>query len=214
VRGPRRGVSMSKRWPQRAGIGILSSIHMDVHFEESTNDYIFAEWNRVLLAIWRGKTTSSALRHGETLFERLEGPLLLLTIVEATASLPTLDARVELVGVLKRAAGKIERSAVVFEGEGFRAASVRAVVAGVSLFSRPTYPHRVFGTVSAAARFLTEGKSTSLSTSGPLSAPASPPPSAALITRMVHEARRRPRAGAFAPWAPGAPVPGASLRQR
>jgi hypothetical protein len=183
-------------------MGILRAIPMDLHFETSTNDYVFAEWNRVVLAIWRGKTTSAALKHGESLFQRLEGPLLLLTIVEPTAPLPPLDARVELVGVLKRAAGKIARSAVVFEGEGFRAASVRAVVAGVSFFSRPTYPHRVFGTVSAAARFLTEGKSNSQAAS------------AALILRMVQEARRRPGGGSFVPWIPGVSAPSASLRPR
>ncbi len=178
---------------------------MDLCIEESSSDVVFALWDRVALNIWRGKTTVAALRRGEHLmdqyFSRRGERLLLLTLIEATAPLPPLDARLELVAFLKRANDKVERSALVFEGEGFRAASIRAVVAGASLFSRPAYPHRVFNSVGGAARFLAGGK-TGL-------------PAPHLVIRMANEARRRPITSGFVPWVPGtAPLPGPLLRPR
>lgn len=134
---------------------------MDVHIEESTGDHIFAFWERVMVAVFDGTTSQTAVRRCEELFDkhfqRLRTPMFLLTIVDVPAPLPALEVRMELVASLHRANGKLARSAVVYEGEGFRAASVRAVVAGIAMFSRPTYPHRVFAQVSAAAQFLAGG---------------------------------------------------------
>jgi len=176
---------------------------MDVRIEDSTSDYVFAHWDRVVLVVWRGRTTLSSVRLGEQVFEqhasRCAGPVLLLTIVEPAAPLPALEARMELVAFLRRGAGRIERSALVFEGEGFRAASVRAVVAGMSLFSRPAYPHRVFSSVSGAARFLAGGKGGS--------------PTPHLLIRAVRDARQPSGTSTYVPWIPVPPYPGAPLRR-
>jgi hypothetical protein len=178
---------------------------MNLRIEEFTHDHVFAAWDRVALALWRGQTRVSALRRGEQLFDqhasRHPGErILMLTIVEAAAPLPPIESRMELAAFLKRAADRVERSSVVFEGEGFRAASVRAVVAGISLFSRPPYPHRVFSTVGAAALFLAGGKSGS--------------PAPHMIIRMVNETRRRAVAGVPLPYLPGMALPGKSLHPR
>jgi hypothetical protein len=162
---------------------------MNVNVEVSTRDCVIATWDRVLLALWRGRTTVAAVRRGGELICQQaaeHGPLLMITVIEEGAPLPALEARMELVTVLKRANGMIDRSALVFEGEGFRAATVRAIVAGVSLFSRPDYPHRVFASVGAAARFLAHGK------------PGELPPHR--VIRMVAEARRAPGTQTFLPW--------------
>jgi hypothetical protein len=177
---------------------------MDVSIKVSTRDVVFALWGRVALALWRGKTTSSAVKRGsEVLAEHAAvwgGRVLLLTVVEENVPLPALEARVELVSLLKNANGRVERSALVFEGEGFRAASVRAVVAGVSLFSRPEYPHRVLASVGAAARFLAGGN---------IDAPAPH-----RVIRMVSEARHAPGTQTFLPWLAGANPAGDALRPR
>ncbi len=195
----------SQLWSHVAKVGYCAAFTMNLRIEESTNQHAFAVWDRVVLAIWRGQTTLSAVRRGEQVVERHAGRhpdrgVLLLTIVEAAAPLPPLECRIELAAMLKRAAGKVERSSLVFEGEGFRAASVRAVVAGISLFSRPSYPHRVFNTVGAAARFLAGGKSGS--------------PSPHMVVGMVHEARRPSGSPSFLPWLPGTQQPGTLLHPR
>jgi hypothetical protein len=178
---------------------------MDVRIDEATSDHVLGERERVVLAVWRGTMTLPALRRAEQLLDQQDqrhpGQLLILTVLEATACLPTLAARAALVALLQRSGGKVERSAWVIEGEGVRAAGMRAVVAGASLFARPAYPNRAFNTVAAAARFLSGGKGGSAK--------------AELLIRMVQEARRQAGKSAFLPWlaAPDAQK-SASLRQR
>lgn len=178
---------------------------MDVRVEESTADHVFAAWDRVVIVVWRGKTSFAAVKRGEQVMldhqRRIGEPILLLTVVDVAAPLPPLETRMELVAMLHRANGKILRSVVVFEGEGFRAASVRAVVAGVSLFARPAYPHRVFGRVSSAARFLAGG--------------ADGVPAPHEMIRAVAQARaRQGSAPSFAPWLPSGVRVEPVLRQR
>jgi hypothetical protein len=131
---------------------------MDVRIEHSTPDAVFAGWGRVVLVIWRGTTSVAELRRAEQFLgehvARCKDFVLALTLVDARAPLPSLESRRALIALLQRANGKVERSALVVEGDWLRATSVRAVVAGVSFFSRPNYPHRVFVSLLSAARFL------------------------------------------------------------
>ena len=165
---------------------------MDVDIPIVTADYVFGRWGRVAFVVWRSKTQPDGVRAGERWFESVVeavgGPILLLTVLEEKVKLPDLEARVELARFLGSAEGKIERSAVVFEGEGFRATSIRAVVSGVLIFSRPSYPHRVFSTVGAAARFLVGGRGGT--------------PAPHLVIRATRDARRRPPMVAFPTWVP------------
>jgi hypothetical protein len=163
---------------------------MDLKVDMATRDFVLCVWDRVLIALFTGRTTVQAARRAAQLatelYEARGEKLLHMTILDEHISMPPLEVRVEIVGFMKRVNGIVERSAVVFEGEGFRAATVRSIVAGVSLFSRPDYPHRVFPSVGSAARFLANGKSGVL-------APHR-------MIRMVQEARRAQAAQAFVPW--------------
>jgi hypothetical protein len=176
---------------------------MDVSVEESSKDHVLAAWDRVVILFFQGKTSAASVRRCEHLIEehsrRRGEQVLLLTIVDVAAPLPALEVRTEIAGALHRLNGKLARSAVVFEGEGFRAASVRAVVAGVSLFARAAYPHRIFSRVGAAARFLAGG--------------ADGVPAPHELIRAVSQARaRQGSTPSFAPWLPATPQP--ALRQR
>jgi hypothetical protein len=163
---------------------------MDMRIEMSTRDCVFAVWEGVALGLWRGKTTVGAMRRAAQLLTQYvatrQAPILMLTVVEEAAPLPPLEARIEMVSFLKTGNGLLERHGLVFEGEGFRAASIRAVVAGAALFSRPDYPYRVFGSVGSAARFLAAGKTGS--------------PAPHRIIRMVNEARRDSGTQTMLPW--------------
>lgn len=177
---------------------------MDIRIDIATRDAVLAVCDRVVLAVFLGKTTVQTVRRSAQLaaelYATLQEPLLILTVVDEHAIVPPLEVRIELVSCLKRFNGVVDRSAVVFEGEGFRAATVRSIVAGVSLFSRPDYPHRVFASVGAAARFLGNGKHGSL-------APHR-------VIRMVQEARRAQGTQPILPWlqAPLAAKPSAHVR--
>jgi len=124
----------------------------------STKDYLFATWQHLMLAVWRGHTTMDGVREGQRVFhEHIKnhpGGVLLLTVVEDGAPMPDADARNELGKLLQSGAGHTKKSAVVYEGEGFRAAAVRSVVTGILVFSKPPFPHKVFARVAEAAGFL------------------------------------------------------------
>jgi hypothetical protein len=169
---------------------------MDVHIHASSHECVFATWQRIVLAVWRGNTTVAAVRLGDQVLaqhaEERGERVFLLTVVEENCPLPPVEARVELAACLRRASAVVARSAVVFEGEGFRASSVRAVVAGISLFSRPEYPHRVFASVSSAARFLASGLGVAS-------------PGAHHLIGMVNGARRAQGTQTFVPLLAGAP---------
>ena len=47
-------------------------------------------------------------------------------------------------------------AATVIEGSGFRAAATRTAVSGMFLISRPTYPHKVFASLTESARWVIE----------------------------------------------------------
>lgn len=178
---------------------------MDVKLEANNSDVVIAVWDRVVVAVFRGRTTVAGLRCGREVIAQhsaaCNGPILLLTLIEANAPLPHLDARVEIITLLKEANGKVERSGIVFEGEGFRASTVRAIVAGVSLFSRPEFPHRIFSSVGSAARFLVGGRS------GGGMGPHR-------VIRVANEARRAPATPAFVPWLSDTGQATAALRPR
>jgi hypothetical protein len=177
---------------------------MDILIEVSTRDVVLACWDRVAMAFFKGTTTAQSLRRAGQMVADLrvsrQEQVYCFTVVEETASLPSLDVRMEIVSFLKGVNGAVDRSALVFEGEGFRAASVRAVVAGVSLFSRTDFPHRVFASVGAAARFISGSRS------------AAPTPHH--LIRAVQQARRTPSTQTFPPWMHVPVAGGAALRPR
>lgn len=165
---------------------------MDVKIELCTHDCIIASWQGVGLGVWRGKTTVGTVRSATQILAEYarsrQSPIVVLTLVEQNAPLPPIEARTELVSFLKAANGFVARHGLVFEGEGFRAASIRALVAGVALFSRPEYPYRILSSVAAAARFLASGNGA---------------PPAHRTIQMVAEARRAAGIQSAMPWFAG-----------
>ena len=120
-------------------------------------NFCIASWRQVFAVIWRHETTMAgvlALRSTFSAFVATNPAVRLLTIVEARAPLPTAQVRQGLADFLGQQGAHIKRSAVVFEGEGFRAAAVRGVVTGLTMLARPPYPHKIFGKLSDASVWL------------------------------------------------------------
>jgi len=131
---------------------------MNAAIRASTHDYVFATWREIFLTVWCDKTTVEGVQEGRRIFaEHLKANpsgVLVLTIVDERAPMPDGEARDALGELLKSGAKQTKKSAVVFEGAGFRAAAVRSVVTGITVFSRPPFPHKIFGTVDEATQFL------------------------------------------------------------
>ena len=80
----------------------------------------------------------------------------LLTVVEHGAPLPSSDARTALANILRYNADEVLASAVVMEGDGFRASAVRSVATGLALVARQPFPHRVFPRTLDATEWLAQ----------------------------------------------------------
>ncbi len=121
----------------------------------ATRDHVIATWRSVMVLIFRVETTLRAVEASHHVFDELsrahpEG-VFLLTIVEADARIPSVVARDGMAEFLRGAAARMLLSAVVFEGNDFRAAVVRSVVAGLAMLTNYPFPHKHFPRVDAAA---------------------------------------------------------------
>jgi hypothetical protein len=122
------------------------------------DDYAMATYRDVFVIIWRHLTTIETCR----LFRRelvdfgkkRSKGIALLTIVEERAPMPPTECRQSIAETLRDASDHILASAVVFEGEGFRAAAVRSVVAGLNMLARQKFPHKVFSDISEAGSWM------------------------------------------------------------
>ncbi|MDI3285416.1 hypothetical protein [Polyangium sp. 15x6] len=126
---------------------------------EATKDHVVAVFNRILILVFERETTLSAVaacRRALDLLERkYPDGITCLTIVAENAPLPSQEARDALAALAAGAAGKrLRRSAVCFEGGGFRGSLVRGVATGLQTMAKLPFPHRVFHSLDAASAWL------------------------------------------------------------
>jgi hypothetical protein len=109
----------------------------------------------MLLVAWKKLTTTQACVQltadvGD-LARRRSGGFGILQVLEVDATPPDTEAREEVLKFLKFCDGHVKHHSIVYEGTGFRAATVRAIVSSFYLFARPSFPHKVFNSLSLAA---------------------------------------------------------------
>jgi hypothetical protein len=112
----------------------------------------------ILVCLWRTVTTRAAIAKLRATGARLaaserEG-FAMMTVVEASADLPDPDVRADLAEYFRAVSSSVVCSALVFEGQGFRAAAVRGITTGLNLMARQPFPHKVFATVQDAASWI------------------------------------------------------------
>lgn len=117
-------------------------------------DYTTARYQDLVLQLWHKQTTLdgvAALRTaiGKVADESKEG-LRLLIVVEPGAAMPPREARGKIADFMTDYRASIRATALAFEGEGFRAASIRAVVTGLNLLTHHPFPYGVFSTIPEA----------------------------------------------------------------
>lgn len=119
-----------------------------------------AAYDHLFLEIWSGLPAKALhqrkLRelHNERLAKR-PGKHALVAIVEGGAT-PRLDeeARSEMTERTRATRDRTVALAVVMSDQGFVAAMIRSILAGLLLVQRAPYPHKVFGTLREAASWL------------------------------------------------------------
>jgi hypothetical protein len=130
----------------------------------SAADYTTARCQDLVLQLWHKQTTLegvAALRGaiGSVAEESPQG-LRLLIVVEPAASMPPRDARAKIADFMTDYKSSIRATALAFEGVGFRAASIRAVVTGLNLLAHHPFPYGVFSSIPEALNWLPMASST------------------------------------------------------
>jgi hypothetical protein len=120
-------------------------------------DYALASWNEIVAVVWRHETTVDAVRNMQSAVTELARSypkgIGMLTVIAAGAPLPGSAARKALADLLSTGSVYIRCSAVIMEGSGFRAATVRSVVTGLTMMSKHDFPHRICDVEGAAQLF-------------------------------------------------------------
>lgn len=133
----------------------------ELQIAESTPDHALGSFRTACLFVWRKKTTARAVEAlGELCAKHIEGagrPGVLLGLVEPTSAPHEAEAKAAVAAMMRNdRGGRLVGSALVFEGQGFGAATVRFMATGLAMLARPAYPHRTFSSPADGARFLCE----------------------------------------------------------
>lgn len=120
--------------------------------------HIVATWRCVLIVVWRDETLVSSVIHASSVLDRLSADhrsgVALVQVVEEGCRPPNTEERKAVEQLLAEGRKSVKCSSVVFEGEGFKAAIVRGVVAGIAAITRTAFPHRVFARPQEMADFM------------------------------------------------------------
>jgi hypothetical protein len=115
-----------------------------------------AIWSRVFFNRWRTTATQERLvvvgEQQRALVEATSDKrIAVVTVLEdKSGAMPSGPARKEAEAVAKSVREAVIVQAQVVEGDGFVAASIRALISGISLAIRAPYPNKVFKTVDEA----------------------------------------------------------------
>lgn len=117
--------------------------------------YVLASWRMVGIAVWVDDTPVNAIQAAQDMLTRQslecpDGIAFLQIIGEDNQSIET-PARDALRALLRSGRSSIRVAPVVYEGSGFRAAAVRAIVTGLLSQRSLGFPHRVYSTLEDAA---------------------------------------------------------------
>jgi hypothetical protein len=115
-----------------------------------------AIWSRVFFNRWRTTATQERLvvlgeQQRALVQATADKRIAVVTVLEdKSGTMPSGPARKEAEAVAKSVREAVIVQAQVVEGDGFVAASIRALISGISLAIRAPYPNKVFKTVDEA----------------------------------------------------------------
>jgi hypothetical protein len=125
-----------------------------VHVNESL--VVAASWRDVFFIVWQGAAGVDVLRtvvaHELSYVRRLRGrKLAVMTVIPSTTlQLPDAATREVMDGARRELNPVTKAYAIVLPTTGFTTAAIRAMVGGMMLLQRPTYPAKVLEGLQAA----------------------------------------------------------------
>jgi len=132
-------------------------VQPEVRILRSEASHGIAVSGRTLIVLWQTETRCQAVVELAALLASHAaelGSLALLQVIGDHATSPDSATRAALAEMLKANETRIVASAVVFEAVGFRASLIRSIVIGISMLSRPKFPHTVFASANEGIAWL------------------------------------------------------------
>jgi hypothetical protein len=134
---------------------MTSSNDSELKVIEIDEDHVKAIAFNMLFLLWQKRTTAEAYRRAMDAVTRLAkqhaGGIGVMQILDRDSIAPDSATRKMFVEFLHM--DTVKHFSVTYEGVGFKAASIRAVVASVHALARPKCSHAVHTTLSDAARW-------------------------------------------------------------
>jgi len=123
--------------------------------------HVIATWRNTVIALWIDETPVAGVREAQHCVKRLaashaDGLAFIQVVCDGCSSLPA-ESRAAIHELLSSSPSSIRVAPVVFEGDGFRAATVRAIVGSIAAFGNYGFSHRVFATVPLACDSAAKG---------------------------------------------------------
>jgi hypothetical protein len=136
----------------------------------------------MLFMVWCGHTTAAAYRQGivaaQDLIRGHPDGIGICQLIEVEAARPDSEARAAFVHMMRLPG--IRHFTVTYEGRGFKAAAVRAVISSAHALGRPKFAHAVHASLTDAARWHAKQQ-----------VMLGRPETATVIERMATELRRK-----------------------
>jgi hypothetical protein len=122
-------------------------------FQRISPEYAVVVHQGILIQLWRVATSIEGVRLVRKTLADFDSQIeLTMVVIEDGATRPDRGARSELDALGKELAPRF--AAVVFEGHGFKAAAVRAVMTSIGLFTRSALPSRIFSSTDGAIEWM------------------------------------------------------------
>jgi hypothetical protein len=122
---------------------------------EIEEHHVLATFRNVAIAVWVDQTRVDAVQRAQQIIERLAADwsddIAFLQVFGEDVQHVDAPARTALMTLLAAGSGSIRDAPVVYEGTGFRAAAIRAIVTGLLTQRGYGFSHRVYSRVEDAA---------------------------------------------------------------
>lgn len=140
---------------QRTSVPVPADVSQSYRVVDIDANHVKATAFNMLFAVWRRRTVNAAyvrvMQHVRHLAPQFPEGVGVSQVVELDAEPPEGDVRRAFIESMKLA--HVKHFSVIHDGAGFKAASVRGIMAGVQMLARPKFKIAVHSDVSAAARW-------------------------------------------------------------
>jgi hypothetical protein len=130
---------------------------MELQFVRKSPGFVAGAFGPLVVSVWDSTPTEQHARDAVSVLAsvaRVERRMLVMAVVGRDTPPPDSIVRDIVAKEMARVSANVAGMAQVIEGLGFRAATMRAVLTGMGIVIKPSYPQKVCLTIDEASEFL------------------------------------------------------------